>query len=213
MAEIDWRIRGPSLTSCNCDVGCPCQFNSLPTHGNCRATMGVLVEEGHFGDVDLTGVKFGVLVGWPKAIHEGNGEAQPYIDPDTTPEQRAAILSIIAGEHSDPGSNIFNVFAATLVKIHEPIFAPIDIECDVDLRVGHIRIPDVLDMSCEPIRNPITGEAHRARIDIPNGFEYTVAEVAVGSTQTGAGAAVDLSWSGAHAHLIDLHWTQHGVVH
>lgn len=212
MADVDWMIRGTSLSSCNCDVGCPCQFNSLPTHGDCRATMGVLVEEGHFGDVDLDGVRFGILAAWPKAIHEGNGEAQPFIDTDTTPEQREAILAIIAGEHTDPGATIFNVFAATLVKIHEPIIAPVDIACDVENRTGHIRVSGVVDMSCKPIRNPITGEVHRARIDIPDGFEYTIAEVAAGSTSTGDQAAIALDWAGAHAHLIDLHWTQHGVV-
>jgi hypothetical protein len=30
----------------------------------------------------------------------------------------------------------------------------------------------------EPIKNPVTGEEHRARIDLPNGFEYKLAEMA-----------------------------------
>jgi len=30
----------------------------------------------------------------------------------------------------------------------------------------------------EPIRNPITGQEHRARIVLPNGFEYQEAEMA-----------------------------------
>jgi hypothetical protein len=24
------------LDACNCDWGCPCQFNAKPTHGNCE---------------------------------------------------------------------------------------------------------------------------------------------------------------------------------
>ncbi|MDQ3970872.1 MAG: DUF1326 domain-containing protein, partial [Thermoproteota archaeon] len=24
------------LDACNCDWGCPCQFNANPTHGNCE---------------------------------------------------------------------------------------------------------------------------------------------------------------------------------
>lgn len=213
MESIGWRIKGPSLTSCNCDVGCPCQFNALPTHGNCRATMAIRVEEGHFGDVRLDGVTFGVLVAWPGPIHEGKGEAQPIVDSSATPEQREAVLAIISGEHTDPGATIFNVFAATFDKIHEPIFAPIALECDVEARTGRIAVPEVVEMSCEPIRNPVTGATHRARIDIPDGFEYSIAEVASGRTKTGSKAAIALDWSGAHAHLIDLHWTQHGVVH
>lgn len=213
MADIDWRIKGPSLTSCNCDIGCPCQFNSLPSKGHCRATMAVHVDEGHFGDVKLDGVTFGVLVAWPGAIHEGKGEAQPIIDSRTSPEQREAVLAIIAGEHTDPGATIFNVFAATFDKVHDPIFAPIEFESDKEARTGRISVPGVVEATCEPIVNPITGASHRARIDIPGGFEYTVAEVASGTTKTGKDAAVDLEWAGAHAHIIDLHWTQHGVVH
>jgi hypothetical protein len=174
--------------------------------------MAVDVESGHFGDLSLDGVRFGLLAAWPGPIHEGGGEVQPIIDSATTPEQRDAILAIMTGQHTDPGATIFNVFAATFDKIHDPIIAPIDIACDVEARTGHIRVADVVDARLEPIRNPITGATHRARIDIPDGFEYTIAEVAAGTTTTGATAAIPLAWTGAHAHLIDLHWTQHGVV-
>ena len=147
MAAVDWRIRGPSLTSCNCDFGCPCQFNALPTHGHCRAAMVIQVNQGHFGDVDLAGGRFGVLVAWPGPIHEGQGESQPFIDEDVTPKQRKAVLSIIAGEHTDPGATIFNVFAATFDKIHEPIIAPVEFEADIEARIGHLSVPGVVEMS------------------------------------------------------------------
>lgn len=39
MADVDWMLKGPELTPCNCAWGCPCQFNSLPTNGNCRAAV------------------------------------------------------------------------------------------------------------------------------------------------------------------------------
>lgn len=213
MSDIDWRIKGSSWSSCNCDIGCPCQFNSLPTHGNCRATMMIHVDEGHFGDVKLDGLTFGILAAWPGAIHEGKGEAQPIIDSSATEEQRAAALTIIAGEQTDPGATIFNVFAAMIDTIHEPIFAPIEFAADKEACTGRISVAGVVEASCEPIRNPVTGDTHRARIEIPNGFEYTVAEVVSGTAKTGRDAAIELDWAGAHAHIIDLHWTQHGVVH
>jgi hypothetical protein len=175
--------------------------------------MVIQVNEGHFDDVDLAGVRFGVLVAWPGPIHEGQGESQPFIDEDVTPEQLEAVLSIIAGEHTDPGATIFNVFAATFDRIHEPIIAPVEFEADIQARIGHLSVPGVVEMRCGPIRNPVTGDPHRVRIDIPDGFEYTIAEVADGKTRTGSDAAIELDWQGAHAHLINLHWTQHGVAH
>jgi len=212
VANVEWMIKGPWFTTCNCDIGCPCQFNSLPTHGDCRAALGCEIDTGYFGDVKLDGVRFGGLFAWPGPIHLGGGEAQPIIDSSADAAQRAAVLAIMKGEHTEPGATIFNVFAATLDKLHEPIFAPIEFAADSQARAGRVVVPGVLEASAEPIRNPVTGDTHRARIDIPHGFEYAIAEVASGTTRTGPDAAIELAWQGAHAHFVDLHWTQQGVV-
>lgn len=53
-----WEIDAMEVANCNCNFGCPCQFNSLPTHGNCEAAVGFIVTKGHFGNVRLDGVKF-----------------------------------------------------------------------------------------------------------------------------------------------------------
>ena len=39
-------------------------------------------------------------------------------------------------------------------------------------------MPGLGEFRAEPIRNPVTGEEHRARIDLPKGFEYKLAEMA-----------------------------------
>jgi hypothetical protein len=212
MAKTEWMIKGPWLTTCNCDIGCPCQFNSLPTKGHCRAAVGCEIEEGFFGAVRLDGVRFAGLFAWPSAIHKGGGEAQPIVDAKATQEQRAAVLSIMKGEETEPGATIFNVFAATIDTMHEPLFLPIDFDANVNERIGRVSVSGVLDIESEPIRNPVTGATHRARIEIPHGFEYASAEVASGTTRTGNRAAIPLAWSNAHAHFVDLHWTRQGVV-
>lgn len=212
MAKIDWMIKGPWLTTCNCVVGCPCQFNALPSLGFCRAAVGCEIEEGHFGKVRLDGVRFAGLFAWPGAIHFGNGEAQPIIDQSATQPQRDAILTIMKGEETEPGATIFNVFAGTFVKMHEPLFLPIEFSADIDGRMGRIHVPGVLDVTSEPIRNPVTGATHRVRLDMPGGFEYTQAEVAQATTRTGVGAAIPLDLHGTHAHYTQIHFTRQGVV-
>lgn len=57
MTFTEWMIRGPSISSCNCSYGCPCQFNALPTNGNCRAAVGMQIEKGHYGKVKLDGLR------------------------------------------------------------------------------------------------------------------------------------------------------------
>ena len=48
LASVDWHIKGPELATCNCDWGCPCQFNSLPSHGDCRAAVAMRIDQGDF---------------------------------------------------------------------------------------------------------------------------------------------------------------------
>ena len=74
MAYVDWRIKGPELSACSCDWGCPCQFNALPSRGYCRAAVAMRIDEGHFGEVRLDGLHWAALLAWPGAIHHGNGE-------------------------------------------------------------------------------------------------------------------------------------------
>src|SRR4051795_12648399 len=65
MSDIAWSIRGNHFVNCNCDYGCPCQFNALPTDGTCRAVLAWHIEEGHFGDVRLDGLMAVNTYGWP----------------------------------------------------------------------------------------------------------------------------------------------------
>jgi hypothetical protein len=39
MAFTEWAMQGVEFINCNCAWGCPCQFNRLPTHGDCRAWL------------------------------------------------------------------------------------------------------------------------------------------------------------------------------
>lgn len=209
MNKPDWRIKGSEFVNCNCDFGCPCQFNSLPTHGDCEALGAFKIEEGHFGDTRLDGLAFAMTLKWPGAIHEGNGQCQAFIDERANEEQRDAILAILSGDTSEPGATFFNVFASTMTKMHDPVFCSLDISEDVDARRATIRISDLIEASGEPIINPITGNEHRARIDLPQGFEYAMAEVASGSTSSRSDIPLELT--GSHCHMSHLDIGPQGV--
>jgi hypothetical protein len=75
-----WRLKVHNLEACNCSNGCGCQFNGFPDYGGCEAIVGYEVIEGHYGTVDLTGVRAVFGGKWPKAIHEGNGTGVLFID-------------------------------------------------------------------------------------------------------------------------------------
>ena len=211
MTDTRWTIKGREFVHCNCAYGCPCQFNALPTQGHCRAVAAIEIEEGHHGDTPLDGLRIAVVLKWPGAIHEGNGEALPIVDERATPEQREALLRIMSGEDTVPGATFFAVFATTYSKVHEPIFAAIDFEVDVDGRNARLVVPGVIDARGEPIVNPISGEEHRARINLPTGFEYDIAEIGRGWAETKG--PLEISLADSHAQFAQLHITESGVVH
>jgi len=209
MSFVEWRISGPEIANCNCDWGCPCQFNALPTRGNCRAMTAMRIDEGHFGDIDLAGTCWVGMFAWPKAIHEGGGEAFVVIDPAASEAQRNALLTILSGGETEPGATIFNVFASVIDTMHEPAFLPIEFEVDLDKRTGRVRVDGVIDTRTEPIRNPVTGEEARIQVLLPGGFEYKRAEYASGTTT--ASGKVALDWDGRHAHMAMLDLSTHGA--
>jgi hypothetical protein len=91
------------------------------------------------------------------------------------------------------------------------VFEDIAIDIDVDARRAHVVVAGLVDVSAEPIRNPVTGAAHRARIDLPDGFEYSIAEMGSGSAQVKG--PIPLTLDGTYAQLAHLHLNQNGVVH
>jgi hypothetical protein len=210
MSDMKWVIRGKEFAHCNCAYGCPCQFNARPTHGNCKAVVGIQIEEGYHGDTRLDGLKFAGVFEWPGAIHEGHGRALVVIDERATPQQREALLRIASGQDTEPGATHFQVFSATFEKVYDPIFAKIEFEVDVGGRRARLKIPDMIEARGEPILNPVTKKEHRARVNLPEGFEYTIAEFGRGWAE--AKGPIQHSLADSHAHFVDLHIGQSGVI-
>jgi len=205
-----WEIQADEFVTCNCAYGCPCQFNALPTHGNCEAMAGYQIKQGYFGDTKLDGLQAAGVLYWPGPIHEGRGKAFIIIDKRADEAQRQALLTIISGGETDPGVTMWNVFAATMEEVFDPAFETIELEVDVEGRIGRLYVEGLIDSTGEPILNPVTGHEHRARIDLPHGFEYTVAEM--GSATSKATGPINISFDDSYAQFAHIHLNNHGVV-
>ncbi len=167
MSKTRWEINGKEFVNCNCDYGCPCQFNALPTDGTCRGVGAIAIESGYYGKTKLDGLNAAWLLDWPNPIHEGNGTTQVIVDERANADQRHALVRILSGEDTEPGATVWQVFSTTMTKVLEPLFRPITFEVDVDARTARLSVPGLIDSRGEPIRNPVTGDIHRARIDLP----------------------------------------------
>jgi len=191
-----WMIRGMEFSNCNCDYGCPCQFNSPSTHGFCEAIGSVIIEEGHFNDTTLDGLR--------------NGRQQFIIDQRADEKQREAIRKIAHGESTKPGATHFYVFNSTMKEVLDPVFAPIEMEIDVEARRARTRIEGLVESSGRPVISPFNGEEERMGIHLPGGFEYTYAEIGSASSRVNAGIALDMKDSYGQFNI--LHMNQDGVI-
>ena len=209
MAEPRWSIKGPHVVNCNCAYGCPCQFNALPTYRMCVALAAWKIEAGHFGATRLDGLCAVNIWAWPGAVHEGDGSMLSVIDIRADAAQRKALAAILQGEEAEPGAVMLQIYRSMCTVYHEPRFEPIAFEIDVEGRTARLEVPGLIETVVEPIRNPVTGAQHRARIDLPVGKEFHLAEVASGTTK--ATGAVALQFTKSHAHMTFDTMTSAGV--
>ena len=72
-----------------------------------------------------------------------------------------------------------------------------------------VHIPGILESTGECIRSPATGDLHRARIDIPKGIEFEIAEIAVPM----ATGRIRLDLNNSHGQFNMLRHSGTGVVH
>ena len=209
MAYVDWMISGPKIASCNCSYGCPCEFNALPTNDVCEGLEAHRIDEGWFGDVRLDGLIIGARYRWPGPVHGGGGIVQGFISEHANEAQREALFQILDGKEQEP-TTAFNIYGSTIEKEHDPIFADIAFECDIEARSGRFEVPGHMEMTLEPIRNPVTNKPYRAQIVLPEGFEFRAAEMASGTFK--ASGEMEMDAKGVYGYLLEVAYGPYGVI-
>lgn len=159
-----WKLNGTVFIACNCDWGCPCNFNARPSSGKCEGGWTWHVDKGSYGDVALDDLSFSVYVNWPGAIHEGHGEALLLFDERADTRQREAIDILMSGKVGGP----WGILGWTWPKIHGP-FA-VHYELHLDGINSRIKCGDYLEIEGGPIRNPVTGNVVTPGVVLPQGL-------------------------------------------
>ena len=160
---MSWRLGGTLLIACNCDFGCPCNFNAPPSRGDCEGGWLWHVEDGAVGDVRLDGLSWALYADWPGAIHEGGGRAISFYDDRADDTQRDTITSILRGEQGGPWGLFINTYE--LVDVQPQRF-----EVELDGLHTRARIGDAMQLQMTTIKNPVTGaEVHPGAV-LPEGL-------------------------------------------
>jgi hypothetical protein len=160
-----WTLNGTALIACNCDYGCPCNFNARPSRGKCEGGWTWHVERGSFDGVALDGLNFSIYANWPGAIHEGNGEAVILVDERANDRQRDAIATLVGGKVGGP----WGVLAWTWAnKVQGPLPVPYDIQ--LNGIASRIKAGNVVEWESTLIKNPVSGKEAHPRMILPEGL-------------------------------------------
>jgi hypothetical protein len=167
-----WSIEADFLQSCNCDYGCPCEFEAPPTMGFCQGAGVYRINKGTYGEVSLDGLGVAWVISFPKAMHLGNGTGGWIIDEKATPQQRDALNAIMSGS---AGGMPFEIFPKLLTKVMDPQYAPFTFK--LNGRNSSIKVGEAVSVAVEPIKNPVTGEAEEIQVHHGTGFIFKDADV------------------------------------
>ncbi|MCI2398534.1 DUF1326 domain-containing protein [Aliiroseovarius subalbicans] len=101
VGQVEWTIKGELILNCNCTVFCPCVVslgNHPPTEGYCMGWAGIRIDEGQYGEHDLSGLNVGLLLEIPGNMARGNWKAAAYIDDRASDAAFDGLCNIFTGK-------------------------------------------------------------------------------------------------------------------
>ena len=125
----------------------------------------------------LDGIGFAFMAKWSRAIHEGGGTGRIWVDVSAMAEQRQAIENIVRGKL---GGQPWIIFAATIDHWLEMAFTPI--EWHRNGPRSSVKFGEELQLTMQPMRNPVSGKETPAKIVLPEGI--TCKELNMTSSET-----------------------------
>jgi len=164
---LNWTFEADYFTACNCDWGCPCNFNARPTEGRCIGWGAWRIITGRFGGTSLDGTRFALYYDFPGPVEHGQGTARAYVDSSLAAEQQRALEAIGSGK---AGGGFFDLFGTQLVTTWLPTkFVPIEFEFSNG--DGRVRIADLAEAESQLLAYP-DGSVIEPWLELPHGIEY-----------------------------------------
>ena len=161
-------MTGSIFGSCNCDWGCPCNFDVAPSYGHCEGVYVFSVRKGSYGDESLDGLQFAWAAHSPGPLHEGNVNAALIVDERATAAQRDALEQLWRSGSAGLPFDILDSVTSTLM---DTIYAPFELNLagiNSGVKIG--RNAEIYELAQSRVKNPVTGEDEELYLDKPTGF-------------------------------------------
>jgi hypothetical protein len=200
MAET-WTLRGELTLSCSCTVFCPCVLslgNHPPTEGYCQTWAGIRIDDGRLGDVDLGGVKVGLIIEIPGLMSRGNWTAGLFVDERASIYAMKALTKIFTGR-AGGSTHLLSILVGQFLGVRQ---APIRYEIEGDTRI--FEVLKIIDGAVTPIR----GKDRDAPVTIRNSEYWIAPDVTVARADRSRVRAFGRNWNfaGRSAEICKLDW-------
>lgn len=197
-----WHLKGELILSCSCDVFCPCVISlgkHQPTEGTCQGWAGIRIDDGKFGDVDLSGLNAGLLLDIPGPMGRGNWKAAAYIDERASEEAVAGLSAILSGA-AKGSTGVLSILVGEFLGVYQ---VPIEYENDGDIR--RFNIPKKITGEIRPI----PGGNGSENVVITNSQYWIASDIIVAKAEVSRVRAESRLWdfAGKSAEICQLDWS------
>ena len=196
-----WTIKGELILSCNCTVFCPCVIslgNHLPTEGHCQTWAGLRIDEGRFDNVDLSGVKVGLMIEIPGLMSRGNWTAAMFVDEQASIYAVKALTRIFTGRVGG-STHLLSILVGSFLGVRQ-----VPIEYRIEGQTRLIRIDKIVDGAITPIRGKNSDE----NVTIRNSEYWIAPSVTVARADKSRFRAFGRNWNfaGKSAEICQIDW-------
>jgi hypothetical protein len=147
-AREPWHIKGELMLSCNCTIFCPCVLSlgkHAPTEGYCQTWAGMKIDDGRWGDVDLSGLTLGLMMEIPGQMSRGNWTAGVYICNEASVYQVKALTRIMSGQAGGT-THLLSILVGKFLGVWQE-----DIRYEVDGQTRRFTIPKIIEGEIVPV--------------------------------------------------------------
>lgn len=143
-----WHASGLLFENCNCQVICPghVHFSQNCTNERCTGYWAIRFDTGSYRDVGLGGCRVVITYDAPQLMIEGNWRQRIILDESTSPQQRAALETILSGKAGGPWEKL----AKFVGEVLETRVAAIDFWDEE--RTKRVAVEGILESSLETLR-------------------------------------------------------------
>lgn len=195
-----WFIKGELAMSCNCTVFCPCVLSlgqHEPTEGYCQTWAGVRIDEGRFGEVDLSGIKFGFMADIPGRLGRGNWTMALFVD-DAASAQAVKALTWIMSGRAGGSTALLKILGGAFLGVRQ---VPVTYEVVNETRI--VKVEKIVDGAISPVRGKDAGN-----VVIRNSEYWIAPDIIVSRAEKSRFRLFGRNWNfeGRSAEICRLDW-------